>query len=73
MVVELIGKGRRVPVAERVKAWWIGVEEPVVPAARLLEKPMTHAHPAALAAEVRPLNPTRFDATLPQSAGRGKQ
>ena len=38
------------PVAERVKVWWIGAEEPVVPAARLLEKPMTHADLAALAA-----------------------
>jgi hypothetical protein len=39
-----------VPVAERVKVWWIGAEEPVVPAARLQEKPMTHADLAALAA-----------------------
>jgi hypothetical protein len=42
VVVEPIGKGRRVPVAERVKVWRIGAEEPVVPAARLLEKPITH-------------------------------
>ncbi len=33
-----------------VKVWWIGAEEPVVPAARLLEKPMMHADLAALAA-----------------------
>jgi hypothetical protein len=49
VVVEPIGKGRRVPVAERVKVWWIGAEEPVVPAARLLEKPITHADLAQFA------------------------
>lgn len=42
-VVEPIGKGRRVPVAERVKVRWIGAEEPVPPAASRGSAQFAHA------------------------------